>query len=518
MKIKLILFFIIVVSMILRLWKFTLVPNGFFCDEASVGYNAYTILQKGTDEYGNKFPLFFTAFGEYKNPVQIYSTVPFVFLFGMNEASIRLTSAIYGSLGILAIFFLSQEIFFAFKLQNAKICSLISAFLLSISPWHIHFSRVSLEGLTAFTFFTTTASFLFLKFIRTKKNKFLYFSSVFFAIASYSYFPARIFIPPFLFLTSIVFLNKKNLPKFIISLAIFALLSLPMVFHLFVGNGFSRFRQVSIFSQPLTPKEKIVHILNNYLGHFSFGFLFSKGDIDYSGQFITRHSVRGMGELYLWQLPLIIIGIIYLLTKLKDKNYRQITFVLFAWLLIYPTGSALTQDAGPQATRSIIGVVPFQLLTAVGIAALFSFSQKMVKSKLITPVIIAILGIAVTFSFAKYLKLYFKEYPLYSSDYWGWQSGPKEIISYFGQQQNKYDDLFMTGSFNAPYVFLKFYSPDNCQNCKIGGIDKVDKKQKQLFALRPEEITIDKTQINIIKSIHYPNNKIAYVIFEMNEK
>src|SRR5215831_5533067 len=44
-------------------------PAGFFIDESSVAYNAYTISQTGHDESGVAWPLYFRAFGEYKNPI-----------------------------------------------------------------------------------------------------------------------------------------------------------------------------------------------------------------------------------------------------------------------------------------------------------------------------------------------------------------------------------------------------------------------------------------------------------------
>src|ERR1700721_2106952 len=40
-------------------------PPGLYADEASIGYNAWTIAHYGTDQYGNHFPLFFVAFGDY---------------------------------------------------------------------------------------------------------------------------------------------------------------------------------------------------------------------------------------------------------------------------------------------------------------------------------------------------------------------------------------------------------------------------------------------------------------------
>jgi hypothetical protein len=48
-------------------------PVGFFVDEASIAYNAHSISQHGSDEYGQVFPLYFRAFGEYKSPVYIYT-------------------------------------------------------------------------------------------------------------------------------------------------------------------------------------------------------------------------------------------------------------------------------------------------------------------------------------------------------------------------------------------------------------------------------------------------------------
>jgi len=48
-------------------------PPGFYVDESSIAFNALSIARHGTDEYGVRFPLYFRAFGEYKNPVFIYA-------------------------------------------------------------------------------------------------------------------------------------------------------------------------------------------------------------------------------------------------------------------------------------------------------------------------------------------------------------------------------------------------------------------------------------------------------------
>ena len=147
-----ILILIILLGAALRLYNLSNDPAGLFTDEASVGYNAYTIAHFGTDEYGTSYPFFFKAFGEYKNPVEIYSTAPFVGLFGLNEFTTRLPSAIYGTLGIIAIYLVTLELFA--NVKKKQFLALSTALLLTISPWDIQFSRVALEGLMAYVFFT----------------------------------------------------------------------------------------------------------------------------------------------------------------------------------------------------------------------------------------------------------------------------------------------------------------------------------------------------------------------------
>src|SRR6185312_8213719 len=152
---------IIVLGLFLRTYNLANDPAGFFCDEASIGYNAYSILHTGKDEYGVSFPFFFKAFGEYKNPVEIYSTVPFIALFGLHEWSTRIPSAIYGTLGLVAIYLLTGILYK--KSKYKKLYGLSAALLLAISPWDIQFSRVALEGLMAYVFFAILGTYFFLR-------------------------------------------------------------------------------------------------------------------------------------------------------------------------------------------------------------------------------------------------------------------------------------------------------------------------------------------------------------------
>lgn len=109
----LILILITLLGAALRLYHLGNTPNSLNWDEVSWGYNAYSILKTGQDEYGNKFPLSFRAFNDFKQPVYVYSATVPIKIFGLTPFAVRLPSAIFGILTIPAIFYLARHIFHA---------------------------------------------------------------------------------------------------------------------------------------------------------------------------------------------------------------------------------------------------------------------------------------------------------------------------------------------------------------------------------------------------------------------
>ena len=137
---------IIVVTLILivaatsRFYKLGAVPTSLNADEAAIGYNAYSILKTGKDEYGRKFPLLFQSFDDFKMPVYIYLTVPSIAIFGLNDFSVRLPSALLGTLTVFVTYLLIEGLFASIPI------GVIASFLLAISPWHLQFSRSAYEA------------------------------------------------------------------------------------------------------------------------------------------------------------------------------------------------------------------------------------------------------------------------------------------------------------------------------------------------------------------------------------
>ena len=80
-----ILILILIVAAFLRLFKLGSFPVSLTWDETALGYNAFSLLKTGRDEYGKLLPLVLKSFGDYKPALYSYLTVPSVLIFGLNE-------------------------------------------------------------------------------------------------------------------------------------------------------------------------------------------------------------------------------------------------------------------------------------------------------------------------------------------------------------------------------------------------------------------------------------------------
>src|SRR3990167_9264559 len=117
MKKNFLIFLVLFLAFVLRFYHLNLTPPSLYWDEASLGYNAYSILKTARDEHNRFLPLTnFAAFGDYKPPGYIYLAVPTIAAFGLNDFSIRFPSAFFGVLTVLITYLLTKKLW-----KNEKI-------------------------------------------------------------------------------------------------------------------------------------------------------------------------------------------------------------------------------------------------------------------------------------------------------------------------------------------------------------------------------------------------------------
>jgi 4-amino-4-deoxy-L-arabinose transferase-like glycosyltransferase len=114
-------------------------PPGFYIDESSVSYNAHTIAQTGRDENGIPWPLYFRAFGDYKNPVYIYMLAA---LFRLTGPSILVARLLSGFTLIAAAIALGA---LAARVTRSRVVSLLVITSTLVTPWFFEVGRVVME-------------------------------------------------------------------------------------------------------------------------------------------------------------------------------------------------------------------------------------------------------------------------------------------------------------------------------------------------------------------------------------
>jgi 4-amino-4-deoxy-L-arabinose transferase-like glycosyltransferase len=114
-------------------------PEGFYLDESSIAYNAHLIAQTGHDEHGETWPLYFRAFGDYKNPVYIYLLAALFKLTGPSISAARLLSALLGFAAALLIGLL------AWQVTKQRLVAFVLLMAALLTPWVFELSRVVVE-------------------------------------------------------------------------------------------------------------------------------------------------------------------------------------------------------------------------------------------------------------------------------------------------------------------------------------------------------------------------------------
>lgn len=497
-------------------------PPGMYMDEVSSAYNAYSILHTGKDEHGKSFPIFFEAFGEYRQGLYIYSLIPSLLVFGLTDFGTRFTSVLFG-MGCIGVLY-----FIAARLFNRNV-GLLAAALFAIQPWHFLLSRVAFEGIS-FVFLFLIGLLFFLmgidhKEIATEKREkwHLLVSAAVFALSTYSYGIAKLFVP--LFLLGLVLIYRNFFfsahGKKILSLCalFFLVVSFPLYSLSFFGEGNARFQEGSVFALTEHP---IFTLLLNYMSHYTPSFLFFEGDAD------LRHHLAHWGVLYPIEIIFALLGLLWCFRNRHEKPAQ----LFFLWFVLFPLPASFMAGDTPHVLRTFIGAPLFALLSACGIYFLWQFLESRhtsiaVLQKFSLEKLFALFSLLVFVIYALsagfFLHEFFTSYKVYSSDYW--MSYAEPLMEYIELHHQEYDHVyFSTVGFGRFGVYILYSIQADPQQYLDHGLESfgyqlcnmdvnescITEDEHNLYIFRSSETpTINRTY-----NIYYPDNKtIAVKLF-----
>ena len=545
------------VAIITRFYKLGLAPAGLYLDEAAQGYNAYSILKTGKDEFGKWFPIVFRSFNDFKTPVYIYLIVPLLPIFDLTKFTVRFPSFFFSILTIPVIYLLIKEI--APK-KHGEILGAITAILLSISPWHILFGRTNFECNVAL-FFSLTGFYFFYKSLQ--KPSFLILSAIFLAIAIPSYHAQRVVTP---LLSLALFLRHKDLllskshriyliPGLIIS----AIILIPTISVSFTPGFLARAAGLNIFSHQ---NQLPAGYLENYEGPFSafinnswfltskefialYFSYFSPRNMFILGDYGPRSSFPGLSTFFIWQFPFYIIGIYRFL---RSKKLSELKYFTLTFLLIAPLPAAVTRDPY-SSIRSLQMVIPILIIMGYGILNTYEHIMSLINQRhmKLSVFYFSIGSISSFILIYSLLKLYssvlvLNEYYRASEWNYGFEQvsdriktlDPKLPIVVDNARSEPYSQLLFFLKFdpkiyqeeNFEVTLNEYYTNMNRNKTKvIGNIvtrpiswkeDLITEKYLIGDNLSVSYEQIKNNNLTLIDEIHYPDGSLSFIIVRTN--
>lgn len=509
---KILLLLIIILGATLRFYKLTTIPPALSHDETAIAYNAYSILKTGKDEYGKPFPVLFRSFDDYKLPGMVYSTVPFVALFGRSELAARLPSAIYGTLSVIVMYFIMMQLF--------PKAALWSTFVFALQPWHINFSRQLFESNGAVFWFMLGT--LYLLKSRTKYS-YITHAGVFYVISLYFYYSVRLVIPFVLLLY--VATHWKTIVKqtkaTAVTAAVCFLMFLPLGINMLSPGGLERISIVSVANDPEFLKRR-----DEYFQKFGPGFhrlALAQTIIENYGKNIHPHNlfVTGTGTygaLYPFEAIFLLFGIIPLFSLPRFPALIILTWLFTAFL---PGAFSINQ---PNTLRTLIAAPAFAILSGIGLHKIINLLP---KKSIFTFYTLIFLFTLFIHEFPKFLNAYFVDNPSNNAVAFG--DGNKQMVEYVTQHESAYDRIYISGYYWRPYIFLLYWgNVDPREYQRSGSRERIGKYSftaaswdtngiklmdpafdpntletsgKTLFILSPQELEIQKRHFKKIDSI-----------------
>ncbi|MDR0890511.1 MAG: hypothetical protein LBM05_00010 [Endomicrobium sp.] len=447
-----IIIFLFAVAVAVRFAFLSEVPLGLNQDEASAGYDAWSILNFGIDRNGYKLPLYLFAWGSGQSALYAYLSIPFIAVLGLNVFSIRIVQALV-SIATLIVFYKLvkriEEYDTKESASNFKYFPFVALFIFVICPWHIMLSHFALDA-NLFTAFFLFAVYTLLYSI-DKKRIFFYLAIVLFGISLYAYAISYIVVPIFLSISCLILLKNRKIKikQILIAVGIFLIIAAPLVIMNLNNMGILQNVKLPLFSVPQFSSYRGGEVA---FSNIKSGISSIINLIFLQKEQLLYNAIPEYGTLYKCSFIFLILGLIYafhrLIKNIKNVN-MTVNTVMCIWFIVAFFSSSLINKLNTYRINIIF--IPCIYFIALGIV----WSAKNIKVILTILLIYGVLFISFTSS-------YFTEYNTRKNLKYYFFNGIVEAVQYAEKMPS--DTIYVTNSINQPYIFVLFATKENPQN------------------------------------------------------
>jgi hypothetical protein len=358
----LLLAIILTIGVVVRVAARQSVPNGFNNDEATLGWDAYSVLKFGVDRHGIAYPAFFIGWGSGMNALAAYLAMPFIAVFGLTEGAVRAVNLLSG-LASLPVFYL------LIRRAAGGTTALFGVFLLAVSPWHIMMSRWALESNLLPGVFLL-AVWLLMK--GPERARYFLAAGVCFALCLYAYGTAYFAVPLFVFLASVYMLSTRAIVWRVLLLAgaLFAVVATPIGAVIWANQHHVDSFRLAGIGIPRMPTVARYKVISTLFGQHPLDQCFD--NLRLLWDILVRqddghiwNAVPGFGLLYPFALGLVLVGLIADIARLSSKRRFEPRVLMLLWLV---TGIALAAVQRSDITRLNLLWLPFIYFAAVGMS------------------------------------------------------------------------------------------------------------------------------------------------------
>ena len=379
-----------------RLFHLSALPAGLHLDEIGVTYDAFSLLNFGTDRLGRAYPVYPTNYGDGNSAMYTYLEMLVLKFLPLSVISIRLPAVICS----IPCFFASFGI--VLEMYKNKAAALLGPLFVTVTPYFFMSERFGLDCNLMLSIVTVALYFL-TKAVNSEKTRYYILSGLFFGLILYTYILSYLMLPLFILLLFVYLMltGKFSIRKFFALCLPFGLLGIPLFLEQLVNMGIlpefrflgSDFMKLDFYRSSEISLSLIFKNLPNMI-YLLFG-----------GDPLVFNSFNEFGPVYWCMVPLIILGCGSAIKKgigsVREKKPEPAFIFVFYVLSIYLVSLLLASFNTYNSNGIYIG---FVVLAVEGIMFLAKAPSPLLFRQISTVFILCLTGIA----FLLYGEFYFR--------------------------------------------------------------------------------------------------------------